>query len=188
MTTHPSRGSAQSNKSHKLNDGWNSVCQGPIHKACTVLLPITWPLSTRAEHDPRCWEFSDDSKRPARLWARCVCLAGRAGFSPEEILAWIIQQLVGKMILTVSVIDPTLQLCQHCSLEKANCGCGESFTYCMCCYSTVCACGLSIGVTWMRYSSSTCRQWYCMWMLRMLHLSKAYEPNTKAPNNERTQR
>lgn len=44
------------------------------------------------------------------LQTGCVCLTGWAGISPEEVLAWIIQQLVGKTILLGSAIDPTLQL------------------------------------------------------------------------------
>lgn len=66
---------------------------------------------------------------PARLWARCVCLAGWAGISPEEVVGWIIQQLVGKTILLGSTIDLTLKQYQHYSLDSYDWSYEDSFIY-----------------------------------------------------------
>lgn len=55
--------------------------------------------------------------------AGCVCLAAWAGISPEEVLTWIIQQLVGKTILLGSVIDLTLKRCW-----RSGGGCEEIHT------------------------------------------------------------
>lgn len=66
---------------------------------------------------------------PARQWARCFCLAGWAGISPEEVVGWIIQQLVGKTILLGSTIDLTLKQYQHYSLDSYDWSYEESFIY-----------------------------------------------------------
>lgn len=95
-----------------------------------IMSSVNWPVLT--------WEivtttavgnFGTISSFPARLQARCICLAGRAGISPEKAVAWIIQQLVGKTILHGSAIDLTVKQCQHYSLDSNDWGVAESFIY-----------------------------------------------------------
>lgn len=55
--------------------------------------------------DLRFWEFSNFPSLRREVQAHRACLAGEAGASPEGALAWIIQQLVWKLIVFGSVID-----------------------------------------------------------------------------------
>lgn len=95
-----------------------------------VMLHVTWPVLTWAISTIHAFgNFVMIPSFPARLQARCICLAGWAGISPEGVLTWIIQQLVGKTILLGSAIDLTLKQCQHYSLDLDDWSCGESFIY-----------------------------------------------------------